>query len=466
MSSITKLIRRFVGILSLSSVLVLALNIILLSVIASLQTPSTGPWTTAKETGQALQKTDSGYALPAEMTEELKAQNAWAIYIENETMQVLWHTEGLPAEIPMQYSISDISNLTRGYLADYPTFTGQAEDGLVVVGFPKDRYWKHLNPSWDLDFIKNSPYILLAVIGINIALIFLIYVIANSKLLRSVKPITNGIQQLPTEHPMHVKENGLLSDLAKKINQTAEILQSQRLNLRRKETARANWISGVSHDIRTPLSMVMGYAGQLEEDPALSDENRRKASIIRQQSIRMKNLVNDLNLASKLEYNMQPIHPEPVNLVAVARQCVADFMNSDLEEKYPMQWKTSEALGACMIDGDKELLRRAINNLLHNSQSHNPDGCCISVEVKADETGYSITIEDDGIGITEDQLEKLRSTPHYMISDSGTAEPRHGLGLLIVQQIVKAHGGKVLFEHGEKGGFYVKMDFPKKYRQS
>lgn len=462
MSSIAKLIRRFVGILFLSTILVLALNIILLFVIASSQTPSAGPWTTAKQTGEALQKTDSGYTLSKEMKEELNAQNAWAIYIENKTMQVQWHTPGLPDEIPMYYTISDISNLTRGYLADYPTFTGQAENGLVVVGFPKDRYWKHLNPSWDYDFIKNSPYIVLSVVGINVALIFLIYVVANSRLLRSFKPITNGIQRLPTGHPVYVKEKGLLSDLAKKINQTAEILQSQRINLRKKETARANWISGVSHDIRTPLSMVMGYAGQLEEDLSLSDENRRKASIIRQQSIRMKNLVNDLNLASKLEYNMQPIHLEPVNLVAVARQCVADVINADLEEKYPMQWRTSETLSACIIDGDKELLRRAINNLLHNSQCHNPNGCSISVEVKADETGYSIEIEDDGVGITEDKLEKLKNTPHYMMSDNGTAEPRHGLGLLIVQQIVKAHSGNVLFEHGEKDGFCVKMNFPQK----
>lgn len=92
--------------------------------------------------------------------------------------------------------------------------------------------------------------------------------------------------------------------------------------MQKKETARANWISGVSHDIRTPLSMVMGYAGQIEENEALPEADRKKARIIRQQSIKMKNLINDLNLASKLEYNMQPINPVPVNLVAVAgRAC-------------------------------------------------------------------------------------------------------------------------------------------------
>lgn len=279
MTSIAKLTRRFVGILILSMFLLFVVNVVILIAVASTQTPGIGPWTTARETEAALQKTETGYILSDEMTQTLKDENARAVYIDNDTMQVLRHTEDLPSEIPMQYTIADISSLTRGYLADYPAFTAGSESGLVVVGFPKDRYWKHMSPSWDYDFIKNSPYIALSVIGINVAVIFLIYVAANTKLLRSVRPIADGIQALPTKAPAYVKEKGLLSDLAKDINRTADILQTQRRDLRKKEAARADWISGVSHDIRTPLSMVMGYAGQLEENPQLSDDDRRKASV-------------------------------------------------------------------------------------------------------------------------------------------------------------------------------------------
>ncbi len=421
---------------------------------------STGPWTTASETGDALQKTPDGYVLSEEMEQTLESENAWAIFIDNDTMQVAWHTDGLPEEIPSQYSISDISMLTRGYLTDYPTFTASAENGLIVVGFPKDRYWKLMYPSWDYYFIKNAPYIALIVVGINITVIFLIYIIANSKLLRSVKPIAVGVQALPTEEPVYVKERGLLSDLAKDINQTAEILQSQRADLRKKETARANWISGVSHDIRTPLSMVMGYAGQLEDAPDLSEENRKKASIIRQQSLKIKNLINDLNLSSKLEYNMQPLYPEPVNLIAVARQCAADFINLDLDEKYSLDWDVLDDLPACIVNGDKNLLYRAISNLLNNAQSHNPNGCHITLQIRTERTLCRITVVDDGVGITDEQLDKLRNTPHYMISDSSTTEPRHGLGLLIVQQIVTAHHGETHFATAYPHGFCVEIELP------
>ncbi|HIW74730.1 MAG TPA: HAMP domain-containing histidine kinase [Firmicutes bacterium] len=460
MSSIAKLTRRFVGILSLSTFLLLIVNFILLLVIASSQMPGAGPWTVARKTAEALRKTEDGYALSGEMARELDAENAWAVFIDDDTRQVAWHTENLPAEIPMAYTLSEISGLTRGYLADYPTFTGSAENGLVVVGFPKDRYWKHMNPAWDYDLIQNSPYILLAVIGVNVAVIFLIYVAANSRLLRSVKPIANGVQALPTQEPVYVRERGLLSDLARDINRTAEILQAQRAGLRKRETARADWISGVSHDIRTPLSMVMGYAGQLEEEPGLSEENRRKVSIIRQQSLKMKSLVNDLNLASKLEYDMQPLHPQPVNLVAVARQCAADFINADFSEIYPLEWNTAGSPAGCVINGDRDLLCRAVVNLLNNVRSHNPDGCRIFVEVRTEGGEACVAVEDDGAGITDEQLRKLRDAPHYRLSDYGTEEPCHGLGLRIVRQIVKAHHGSVDFDHGASGGFLATMRFP------
>ena len=449
------------GILCLIILLLLAVNVVILIVIAANQTPGAGPWTVARETGEHLQKAEEGYFLSEDMAQELKMQKAWAIYIENETMQVVWHTDDLPEEIPMQYTISNISALTRGYLKDYPTFTGSRENGLIVVGFPKDRYWKHMNPSWDYSFIKNLPYTLLAVAAINAAVIFLIYLVANSRLLRSVKPIANGVQALPTSEPVRVREKGVLSDLARDINQTAEILQTQRADLRKEESARANWISGVSHDIRTPLSMVLGYAGQLEESNALPAEERRKAAIIRQQSLRMKNLINDLNLASKLEYNMQPLCLEQVNMAAVARQCAADFMNTDISGKYPLEWKAQENLPSCVVRGDKTLLGRALNNLLNNAQTHNPDGCHITMGFRVEEDSCCIAIEDDGVGIPEEKLEKLKNTPHYLMNDSGADEPRHGLGLLIVQQIIRAHHGEVKFSSGANGGLRVEIRLPR-----
>ena len=198
----------------------------------------------------------------------------------------------------------------------------------------------------------------------------------------------------------------------------------------------------------------MGYAAEMEEDTALPEEARKKARVIRLQSQKMKNLVGDLNLASKLEYRMQPVKKETLNLTAVLRQAAADFMNLDPEGRYPVSFQYDGNANRCILQGDKELLLRAVYNVLNNSQLHNP-------QVQAEAQTAYIRIEDDGVGISDEQLKKLMDTPHYMMG-SGSGLQRHGLGLLIVRQIAAAHGGQARIGHGRSGGFLVEiiLDLP------
>ena len=184
MKSVPKLIRRFLAILLLSTILLFILNIIVLATLSLSQTPVASPWTTARETGDALTKTAAGgYVLAEDAAETLKSEHVWAIFIDNTTHRVAWHTENLPPEIPMEYTLADTASLTRGYLMDYPTFPAEASEGMVVLGYPKDRYWKHMYPNWDYHFIADLPKYALNTLLINALLIFLIYFIANLRLL-------------------------------------------------------------------------------------------------------------------------------------------------------------------------------------------------------------------------------------------------------------------------------------------
>ena len=79
-----------------------------------------------------------------------------------------------------------------------------------------------------------------------------------------------------------------------------------------RDRARTEWISGVSHDIRTPLSLVLGYSNLLEEQACTDEKIRKEASVIRQESLKIRDLIEDLNLTSKLEYHMQPLRMEQV----------------------------------------------------------------------------------------------------------------------------------------------------------
>ena len=436
MKNILKLIRRFVITIILSIFLLLFLNIFLFEFIFFKYSTDDSPSDKTFEIAKMIKFKDRKYFLPDKEISNLKKQNIWAIVIDNDSKKVIWQTENLPSEIPKEYSVFDIALFSHAYIKGYPVFTAKIRNDLLVLGYPKDSYWKYSTATWNYRLIQNVPNFFLIFLLSNIFFVFLIYIFSNSKLLKSVNPIIKGIQDLPKDKPVKIDEKGVLSELAKSINKTSEILQNQREQLRNKDTARANWIAGVSHDIRTPLSMIMGYASQLKTSSNLSEEMAKKLSVILKQSERIKNLINDLNLASKLEYNMQPFEKKKENAVAVVRQVIVDFLNMDIDEKFPIEWKTKNEFISCFVNVDKNLIKRALANLIQNSINHNENGCTIYVSVKEDEKNCIICVEDNGIGVSDEELEKLNNTPHYMVCDKNTTEQQHGLGLLIVKQII------------------------------
>ena len=460
MKNILKLIRRFVITIILSIFLLLFLNIFLFEFIFFKYSTDDSPSDKTFEIAKMIKFKDRKYFLPDKEIFNLKKQNIWAIVIDNDSKKVIWQTENLPSEIPKEYSVFDIALFSHAYIKGYPVFTAKIRNDLLVLGYPKDSYWKYSTATWNYRLIQNVPNFFLIFLLSNIFFVFLIYIFSNSKLLKSVNPIIKGIQDLPKDKPVNIDEKGVLSELAKSINKTSEILQNQREQLRNKDTARANWIAGVSHDIRTPLSMIMGYASQLKTSSNLSEEMAKKLSVILKQSERIKNLINDLNLASKLEYNMQPFEKKKENAVAVVRQVIVDFLNMDIDEKFPIEWKTKNEFVSCFVNVDKNLIKRALANLIQNSINHNENGCTIYVSVKEDEKNCIICVEDNGIGVSDEELEKLNNTPHYMVCDKNTTEQQHGLGLLIVKQIMDVHNGQVEMKHSEYGGFKVVLQIP------
>ena len=456
MKSTPKLIKHFLLILMLSLFLLLGFNLILLATVGQKFASSGSPWTSAEEVAASLTPSGSGFSLSEAGADTLLKSAAWAVLIDDASGDVVWNSDNLPGEIPRHYSAAAISLLTRGYIQDYPTSTcGYGED-LLVLGFPKKSYWKHMYNTFSYDMIAHSPQIFLTFLLCNLAIIFFI------QLLKSLKPILTGIQALPeSENDIHLKETGLLSEVSASINRAYELIRSQHYQLQKKENARANWIAGVSHDIRTPLSMVMGYAETLAEDPSLPEDARKKADVICRQSLRMKDLISDLNLSSRLEYNMQPLNLKKIPLIPMVRKAVADFINLDIDNRYPVEWNADDSLAGCYIMADKDLIYRAIANLLLNSRNHNPGGCQICVRVEyadggASDAGYAISIEDNGTGITSNELDRLYHASYASLSCGQS----HGLGLLIVRQITDAHHGKVELGHSACDGFRARIILP------
>lgn len=96
--------------------------------------------------------------------------------------------------------------------------------------------------------------------------------------------------------------------------------------------------------------------------------------------------------------------------------------------------------------------------IIQNCINHNGQGCHIFVEVLSEGKDCIITVKDDGVGASPEEIEKLNNAPHYMVCDENTQEQRHRLGLLLVRQIMAAHGGQM--QIGSRGGFRVRLVVP------
>ena len=251
---------------------------------------------------------------------------------------------------------------------------------------------------------------------------------------------------------MNIHPKGVVKEVGEQLNRISLLLEKQKKDIARRDTARTEWIAGVSHDIRTPLSMILGYAENLAESGNLSEEERNQAKIIQEQSIRIRQLIEDLNLTSKLAYEMQPLRVEDYRPAALLRSVVAEFLNREEDERYELELETDRSLEQTKLSGDVQLLKRGVRNLIQNSIRHNPNGCRITVTCRQEEEDILISVADTGKGIPLPVREAI-------LEEKEPPKGIHIMGLRIVQQIVKSHKGRLSIS---KDGREVEIFLPKK----
>ena len=385
-----------------------------------------------------------------ERSQELERNHIWAMLLSADG-KCDWALF-LPEEIPTQYTIQDVAVFSKGYLQDYPVFVRDMDNGLLVLGYPKDSFMKLTGNYFPIRAVRIFPLFVTGILAIDILLLFLIYYFSKRRISKNTEPIMTSIKTLSAGKPVNLSIQGELSEIADSVNQASQVLSRQ-------NQARANWISGVSHDIRTPLSMIMGYAGRIASDRLASGDIQQEAEIIRAQSAKIKDLVQDLNLVSQLEYEMQPLHKEPVRLSKLLRSYAADLLNAGIPEKCSLKMEISKDTETVVIECDARLISRAINNLVQNSINHNPQGCTISLGLIRSDTAIFLTVADNGVGLSVEKLRELEEKPHYMESTDERLDLRHGLGLLLVRQIVEAHGGTMEIESAPQSGYKTILTF-------
>lgn len=381
----------------------------------------------------------------------LQEQSAWAMLL-NEDGDVIWQ-QSLPEKLPRSYTSTEVASFSRWYLEDYPVKIWTRADGkLMVVGYQPGTLVKYY-------FSLEWPYMgvllggIAAVFIINLLLIIFLILRNTRKVEKAMTPILQGIQNLSHGKALHLEEQGELAEINAGLNRAAGYMK-------KKDNTRAEWIRGVSHDIRTPLSMVLGYASELEDDCDLPPNARKQAGIIRRESEKMKRLIDDLNLTTKLEYVLQPVHFKDVDWVETSRQAVSEVLNSGLDSRYEIVFAEMQPGRSIHLLGDDGLLRRMLDNLIRNSITHNPHGCRISVSVGEENGRCLCTVSDDGIGIEPERLKVLNRGDDITSTQGSDEKNEHGLGLKLVMQIVKAHRGTVSFSGSTPHGWEVRISLP------
>ncbi len=398
------------------------------------------PEETLKSVSKSLEKSEDGFILSDSF---VFPQDFWCILI-NENGDIIW-SKNKPDDIPSHYSINDIAKITRWFLNDYPVYVSAEDYGLIILGIPKNAVGKYYM-EYSMEWFSTLPQRLIGILIVNLLLAAVIAFILGISLYRHISVLTNGIRDLRCEKDVKLNERGIFKELARNINSTSAAIARKNAALGVRETARLNWISGISHDIRTPLAIVIGNSEALENSPDLNENDRKRARAVTSQSIKIKKLREDLNLISSLEYDMQPLKQKSVRLCPFIRRIVSNIINSGLSDNYEIEMKLENE--KTTVSADEFLLERAVFNLINNSITHNKNGCKIRVESYTEDNTAYIVISDNGSGVSEDILAKISQIP----------KTAHGLGLPMAYKIISVHGGKMSAKNNN--GFSVTIKLP------
>lgn len=228
--------------------------------------------------------------------------------------------------------------------------------------------------------------------------------------------------------------------------------------IRRLERVRSEFIANVSHELKTPVTSVKGFAETLL-DGAMEDEEalRHFLGIIHKESERLHRLINDILHLSRIEQHSAPLEFQQLNLTEIAYNA-ADTIKKEVDAKN-LQLILPQKQDV-WAEGQKDRVQQMILNLMSNAIAYTPEGGTVTVNITERETAVQISVQDTGIGIAEKDLPRLFER-FYRVDK---ARSRHsggtGLGLAIVKHLVESHNGKITVESEEGRGSIFTIELP------
>jgi two-component system, OmpR family, sensor kinase len=249
-------------------------------------------------------------------------------------------------------------------------------------------------------------------------------------------------QQVPATGPPELKR------LATAFNSLAAQVKLSHQRLR-------DFVADVSHELKSPLTSINGFAQALLDGTAADDASRQRAAeIIRDESRRVAVQVDELLLLSRMQAGQLRFARDRVALADVVRWCVELLSPAAQEKGSVLELSVDETV---QVVGDADRLEQVVANLLDNALKHSPRGGAIGLSVQHEAAGLiAIRVSDSGPGIAPDMLEHVFER-FYQGTGVRTGA---GLGLAIAREIVLAHGGTISAANGPSGGAMFTVRLP------
>ena len=311
----------------------------------------------------------------------------------------------------------------------------------------------------ELEFINRTNLSLLyaSFIGAAIALFLGIFLSRTiTRPIRELTQATNAVSKGDLKQQVTIHSNDEIGNLAKAFNKMSTEL-SRSVNTRKQMTA------DIAHELRTPLSLILGHAEAVHD--GVLPPTKENFEIIREEAARLEHLVDDLRTlsladAGELSINLQTIEPgqllqEVASLYKVQTQKKNISLKLDIAPHLPK------------LELDPGRMTQVITNILDNALRHTPENGQIVISAKQAESQVEIAIQDSGIGLSPDNLNRIFERFYRADSSRQREDGGSGLGLAIAKSIVQAHNGQLsaesdLVPKGEAGsGLRVIISLPK-----
>ena len=286
-------------------------------------------------------------------------------------------------------------------------------------------------------------YIFLCIIVVIVAAVFVSMGITKS----IVKPITQLGQSLDNIDKFKSDE-----ELKPLVNALLQQKKKQKMLDKQKKQFTAN----VSHELKTPLTSIAGYAELIETGMAKPEDIKPFAGVIRKQALRLVNLSEDIIQLSQLEESDdEDMSFESVNLYEIAQRCVEALSINAINKCVTLNLTGEE----CYIRGKAQLVEELVYNLCDNAIRYNKENGNVTVTVSPLEKGASVSVKDTGIGIPKKYQERIFERFFRVDKSRSKATGGTGLGLAIVKHITQLHDAKLEISSEEGKGTEIIVTF-------